>query len=148
VKIWSRAGQLLNSLIGHRDGVCNVSFSPDGQLIASGGGEGMVKLWNRRGTLIQTLKGHTDSVLSVSFSPNSQRLASTSRDGTVKLWSRDGSLIKTLREPGDREAGLSGGIALPTLPNLVRNTRRPFPSMLSPLALMVNCLPGLVMTRR
>ena len=116
VKIWSRAGQLLNSLIGHRDGVCNVSFSPDGQLIASGGGEGMVKLWNRRGTLIQTLKGHTDSVLSVSFSPNSQRLASTSRDGTVKLWSRDGSLIKTLREPGDREAGLSGGVALPTVP--------------------------------
>jgi WD40 repeat protein len=95
VKLWSRAGQLLHSLKGHRDRVDTVSFSPDSQLLASGSRDGTVKLWTKSGTLIKTLTEHNGWVLSVSFSPDGKRLVSASGDGTINLWTRNGTLIKT-----------------------------------------------------
>ena len=80
------------TLQAHADGVQAVSFSPDGTLLASGGGEGFqeagtVKLWDvETHTNIATLYGHTGQVFSVSFSPDGSTLASGSGDGTVKLW--------------------------------------------------------------
>ncbi|MFP5271772.1 WD40 domain-containing protein [Coleofasciculus sp.] len=90
-----------NRLEGHSDIVWDVSFSPDGELIASASRDGRVKLWRPDGTLVTTLQGHQDSVTSVSFSPDSQLIASSSWDGTVKLWRRDGTLVRTLSGHND-----------------------------------------------
>ncbi|HIK03610.1 MAG TPA: AAA-like domain-containing protein [Trichormus sp. M33_DOE_039] len=79
-----------------RNLVTTVSYSPNGQLIASGGFGRTVKLWKANGKLIATLRGHSDWVHEVRFSPNGQMIASTSKDKTIKLWRLDGSLIKTL----------------------------------------------------
>jgi WD40 repeat protein len=95
VKLWSRAGQLLHTLKGHRDRVDSISFSPDSQLLASGSRDGTVKLWTKSGTLIKTLTEHKGWVLSVSFSPDGKRLVSASSDGTMNLWTRNGTSIKT-----------------------------------------------------
>lgn len=79
----------VNRLEGHTDIVWGVTFSPDGQLIASGSRDQTVKLWHPDGSLLQTLKGHSDAVTCVSFSPDGQTLASASLDKTVKIWRKN-----------------------------------------------------------
>ena len=80
-------------LEGHGDGVTSVSFSPDGQTLASGGWD--VWLWDvASGTQTDVLEGHEGWVNSVSFSPDGQTLASGEGhlprryelDGRVRLW--------------------------------------------------------------
>ncbi|NEP63169.1 MAG: TIR domain-containing protein, partial [Symploca sp. SIO2G7] len=78
--------------------VRSVSFSPNGQLIVSGGEDGTLKLWNANGQPINTLQGHQKLVKSVDFSPNGQLIVSGSEDGTLKLWDSAGNRLKTLRD--------------------------------------------------
>ena len=79
----------INRLEGHSEIVWGVSFSPDGQLIASGSRDRTIKIWRSDGTLLQTLNGHNDAISSLSFSPDSQTLASVSLDKTVQIWRRN-----------------------------------------------------------
>ncbi|MDZ8188833.1 MAG: hypothetical protein RMX96_28770 [Nostoc sp. ChiSLP02] len=76
----------VNRLQGHTDSVWGVSFSPNGQMLASGSRDKTVKLWRPDGTLLQTLTGHTEAVSAISFSPDGQTLASASLDKTVQIW--------------------------------------------------------------
>ncbi len=90
-----------NRLEGHSNAVTSVSFSPNGQRLASGSKDGTIKLWICDGRELQTLQGHSDEVYSVSFSPNGQTIASASADKTVKLWSLEGKELQTLQGHSD-----------------------------------------------
>ena len=70
-----------------KDIVFAVSFSHDGQTVATGYSDGTIYLWNVvTGAHPQTLKGHTALVTSVCFSPDGSRLASGSFDQTIRFW--------------------------------------------------------------
>ena len=85
-----------NQLEGHTDWVSGVSWSPNGQVLASASKDSTIKLWDKNGTLLRNLLSHQGGVYSVSFSPDGKLFASASEDKTVKLWSHNGVLLHTL----------------------------------------------------
>ncbi|MBD1937926.1 AAA-like domain-containing protein [Microcoleus sp. FACHB-68] len=85
-----------NTLSGHEEVVGSVSWSPDGQTLATASDDKTVKLWSKQGKFLNTLSGHKGSVYSVSWSRDGQTLATASEDKTVKLWSKQGKFLKTL----------------------------------------------------
>lgn len=93
-----------NRLTEHSGPVQSVSFSQDGQMIASASWDGTVKLWSQNGQLFKTLDiiadqpltTHSSIIWSVSLSRDGQLIAAGSDDGKVTLWSRDGQRLNTL----------------------------------------------------
>jgi WD40 repeat protein len=83
-------------LEGHKGEIYGVSFSPDGQTIATASEDQMAKLWNLKGKNIQTLKGHADRVWHVRFSPDGKTIATASWDGTIRLWNWNGQYSRSL----------------------------------------------------
>lgn len=91
--------QLLRS-IGSEDGgdsvfvdrVLSLAFSPDGTLLAAGGGEasrsGQLTLWNTAdGSLVrQFVDAHSDTVYGIEFSADGKLLASAAADKFVKVF--------------------------------------------------------------
>jgi WD40 repeat protein len=81
-------GEILKSWRGHDCIILGLAFTPDGERLASIGGEDhTVKLWEPlTGREILTLRGHDYFGCCVAFSWDGRRLASSARDGTVKIW--------------------------------------------------------------
>src|SRR5262249_42960426 len=94
--LWDLRGQsLVLKQKLHARWLFAMAFSPDGQSLATGGGDQLIHLWDTS-TLPQselerrvTLKGHRSEVWSLAFSSNGSILASGSKDDTVKLWHAD-----------------------------------------------------------
>lgn len=84
------------------DRVTALDFSPDGKLLASGGGEpsrsGEIKIWNLENGQLQLAfkEPHSDTVFGLDFSPDGQTLASCAADRFVKLWNvADGKFVRS-----------------------------------------------------
>lgn len=87
-----------NSFEGHGKGISGVSFSPDGNTIASASADCTVRIWNKNGQVIGVPLQHNDSLFGISFSPDGKTIATTSADKIAKLWRvKDGAAIATFR---------------------------------------------------
>ena len=90
VNLWDVGSRAtIATLEGHRGGVQSVSFSPDGDLLASASlnslNDSTVKLWDvATGKTITTLEGHVDLAFTA-FSPDANLLAYSSFNG-MRLW--------------------------------------------------------------
>ncbi len=95
----STPNQLLSYLKGHTNSVTEVTFSPDGKILASSSLDNTIILWNvaTRQAMGRPLKGHTFFITSLAFSPDGRILASGSYDKTVRLW--DVSTQQEIGEP-------------------------------------------------
>ena len=110
IQLWDAVtGGYQVTLEGHREAPdqripprSSLAFSPNGEILASGGGDKTIRLWNAQTTARDSffhrlrgaifghhkavLRGHTDHVLSVAFGPDGETIASGSSDQTVRLW--------------------------------------------------------------
>ncbi|WP_224249831.1 protein kinase domain-containing protein [Hyalangium gracile] len=86
LRLWDVETGQSRSLGTHPAAPYQVTFSPDGKLIATGCVDGKVRLWEAATGKVRVLEGHTNRVQSVAFSPDGTKLASRSHDGTVRLW--------------------------------------------------------------
>lgn len=99
IKIWDgQTGQCLHTLRGHQKDVWCLTWSPDGRMIASSGGDCTIKIWDAEtGECLRTWQGHQRLIWSVAWHPNGKILASGSDDQTIQLWdSETGQCLKTL----------------------------------------------------
>jgi WD40 repeat protein len=108
-KVWNLDGELITNFTGHgrsvegeityddRPCINGVSFSPKGDLLASGGYDRHIRFWNLQGKELAIIPNpHRDGIYRMCFSPDGEILATASWDRTVKLWSvNDRRLIKT-----------------------------------------------------
>jgi WD40 repeat protein len=83
---------------------CSYSFTPDGQTIVSGGGNGWLTAYDRAGKKLGDFVGHEDDVWAVAVSPDGNYLLSGSNDQTVRLWDeKTRVLLATLFRGSDGE---------------------------------------------
>jgi eukaryotic-like serine/threonine-protein kinase len=74
----------------HTGEVNVAAYSPDGQLIASGGTDRTIRLWRAAGGKdISIRHGHVGAVEQLAFNESGRRLASRSADGSVRIWEVD-----------------------------------------------------------
>lgn len=108
VKLWNLQGELQATLKGHRSPIMALSFSDDGQRLATGATDGFVRVWDLQGNEQAVFRGHDSAVQALEFSPDNQALTTVTSLGTVSLWSlqsrncRDGMTCTQLDVPAAR----------------------------------------------
>ena len=101
VRLWERRGQPIAVLPGRQGLVLWVSFSPNGDAVATAGEDGGVRLWAlsaREPKPLTELQGHQGGVYRVQFSPNGQQLLTAAWDGSVRLWNRQGRVLRQVED--------------------------------------------------
>ncbi|WP_052128430.1 AAA-like domain-containing protein [Neosynechococcus sphagnicola] len=79
-----------NQWEGEQGSISSSSFSPDGQTLITGGGDGTVRVWTLTGQLLFKFLASTDGISRLALSPDGQHLATTNEKGNLRVWDRSG----------------------------------------------------------
>ena len=101
VRIWTRGHDSLTTLTGSEHPVTSIAFSPGGELLAAGFGNGALEVWRLSdGRVLYRKSAHSPgtAVLSVAFNRRGDRLVTAGADTTARVWSAaTGRSLYTLR---------------------------------------------------
>jgi ribosome assembly protein 4 len=79
-----------DTMPGHTEAILHLSFSPDGKLLASGGGDTTVRFWDVHATNLPKFNkpciGHKNHVLCTAWSPCGSRFVSADKNGVLIVW--------------------------------------------------------------
>ena len=94
----TKTSNLKKKLKGHSKGITAITYSPNGQYLASGSSDKTVRIWDvNTGNCMHVLYGHSEGITSVVYSPDGDIIISVSQDNTIKLWNPiNGCLLYTL----------------------------------------------------
>lgn len=78
--------------IGHLRKTHAISWSPNGNLVASAGGDGIIEVWeSATGRPVFTFRGHASNrVEALAWSPDGRQIASGDLSGKIFLWNAQG----------------------------------------------------------
>jgi WD40 repeat protein/serine/threonine protein kinase len=107
IRVLTRDGRAGPVIQGHGTAILSIAWDPEGQRLASAGGDQPVKLWTSDGTPGALLKGHEGAVNSVAWDPKGRWIASGGADATVRLWNPNGSPGPELQGHTSAVKGLS-----------------------------------------
>ncbi len=98
VRVWDpAAGKVISLPTGRRAALCRVTLSPDGQWLATAGGDGVARIWSlpplwaapetTAAAFQPTMSvAHDKALTDVAFSRDGSRLVTGSADGTARVW--------------------------------------------------------------
>ncbi len=78
--------EIEDSVRGHGGAVGGIAYSPAGDWLVSGGGDGSVKVWSAGGELLATPVESGPIIEAVAVNPTAQFIAAANADGQIALW--------------------------------------------------------------
>jgi WD40 repeat protein len=101
IQLWDTSTDAVKATLeGHTGKIKSISYSPNGQMLASGGKDNTIRLWDTStGALKATLEWYASDnyayfIKSVVFSPDGRTLAGRGHNSTVHLWDVATSTLK------------------------------------------------------
>jgi WD40 repeat protein len=105
--LWRMDGTLWQTVNEGR-AATSMGFSPDNQILATGGSDGLIRLWRyyRNGVYSPRLErsffAHDANILDLAFSVDGRTIASASDDQTIKIWATTGEQRNQIKAHQDR----------------------------------------------
>lgn len=94
IQVWDTATPHAPTTLTLSEGIREVRFSPDGELLAAACLDGFIHIWSPQSREKKAvLKGHGTYAMSLAFSPDGKTLVSGSADFKMKFWN-----LRTMKE--------------------------------------------------
>jgi WD40 repeat protein len=95
VKLLDMRTRKIKELTGHKSGIADLDFSPDGLLLASSGLDSKLQMWvvDHEEDLPIVMDNNNGSVWDVDFTKDSRFLVASCNDGEIRIWPTDPRIL-------------------------------------------------------